>query len=118
MTTAWPRSGSSISVEEFDRLPADIPHRLEIEDGRLLVTDLPGGPHIIAAQRLARCLDDQLPDELEAMVAFLVELAEPSPRRVPDLVVCVVEACDQVRVRPDQILLDLGAATGPRRKRS
>ncbi|GAA0645554.1 Uma2 family endonuclease [Kutzneria viridogrisea] len=104
MTTALAH-GSPISVEEFDVLPADNAYRLEIEDGRLLVMNRPAGPHIKAAQRLVSYLNDELPDELEAMVEFQAELTGPSPRRIPDLVVCAAEVCEQVRVRADQILL-------------
>ena len=39
------------------------------------------------------------------MFAFQAELADPSPRRIPDVVVCAEEATDQVRVRADQIVL-------------
>jgi Uma2 family endonuclease len=99
------RDGSPISVEEFDALPTDDPHRVEIEDGRLLVMDHPAGPHVVATQRLAGCLNDALPDELEAMPRFEAELSGPSPRRVPDVVVCPADACDQARVRADQIVL-------------
>ena len=65
----------------------------------------PAGPHIKAARRLANCLDDQLPDDLESMVEFEAELTGPSPRRIPDLVVCFSEVGDQVRVRAAEILL-------------
>lgn len=105
VSTALAREGHPISIVEFDELPPDGSHRLEIEDGRLLVINRPAGPHIAAAQRLVSYLNDQLPDELEAMMEFQAELAGPSPRCVPDVVVCVTEARDQVRVRADQILL-------------
>jgi Uma2 family endonuclease len=105
VTTAPPRHGSPLTRDEFDALPTDLPCRLEIEDGRLLVMDPAAGPHIRAAQRLAGQLNDVLPKELEAMLRFLAELSGPSPRRVPDVVVCVEDASDQLRVRADQILL-------------
>jgi len=105
VSTGLAREGLPISIEEFDGLAADGPHRLEIEDGRLLVMNRPAGPHIKAAQRLVSYLNDQLPDELEAMVEFQAELAGPSPRRIPDLVVCTADAADQLRVRADQIVL-------------
>ncbi|MFI9379763.1 Uma2 family endonuclease [Kutzneria sp. NPDC052558] len=105
MTTAPPRSGDPISTAAFDELRMPDPCRLEIEDGRLLVTDWPAGPHLIARQRLAICLVDQLPVEFEALPAFEADLAEPSSRRVPDVVVCTEEASEQARVRADQILL-------------
>jgi Uma2 family endonuclease len=50
-------------------------------------------------------LNDQMPDEFEAMMEFQAELAGPSPRRIPDPVVCLTEARDRLRVRADQILL-------------
>ncbi|QUQ64921.1 Uma2 family endonuclease [Kutzneria sp. CA-103260] len=105
MSSGLAREGLPISIEEFDGLPTDSSHRLEIEDGRLLVMIRLAGPHIKAARRLANCLDEQLPDELEAMVEFEAELTGPSPRRIPDLVVCSSEVGDQVRVRGDEILL-------------
>ncbi|MFC0437959.1 Uma2 family endonuclease [Kutzneria buriramensis] len=105
VSTALAREGHPISVVEFDELPADSSHRLEIEDGRLLVMNRPAGPHIKAAQRLVSHLNDQLPDELEAMLEFQAELVGASPRRIPDVVVCGADACDQVRVRAEQILL-------------
>jgi Uma2 family endonuclease len=105
VTTAPPCDGQPISVEEFDALPPFELDRLEIEDGRLLVMNQPTGRHLVATQRVAYQLNDQLPVHLEAMPAFEAELAEPSPRRVPDVVVCTEEATDQQRVRADQILL-------------
>jgi Uma2 family endonuclease len=105
LSTALEREGLPISIEEFDELPMDNSHCLEIEDGRLLVMNRPAGPHIKAAQRLVSYLNDQLPDELEAMIEFQAELTGPSPRRIPDVVVCPTEASDQLRVRADQILL-------------
>jgi Uma2 family endonuclease len=105
VTTAPPRSGDPISVAEFDELRMTDPCRLEIEDGRLLVTDWPAGPHLRTRQRLASRLNDQLPVDLEAMPAFEADLAGASPRRVPDLVVCTEEASGDVRVSADQILL-------------
>jgi Uma2 family endonuclease len=105
VSTGLAREGLPISIEEFDGLAVDGPHRLEIEDGRLLVMNRPAGPHIAAAQRLVSYLNDQMPDEFEAMMEFQAELAGPSPRRIPDLVVCLTEARDQLRVRADQILL-------------
>jgi Uma2 family endonuclease len=105
VTTALASYGDWISVEDFDRLPVDNAQRWEIEDGRLLVMNRPAGPHIKAAQRLVSYLNDELPDELEAMIEFQAELTGPSPRRIPDLVVCAADAGEQVRVRADQILL-------------
>ncbi|MEV6608120.1 Uma2 family endonuclease [Kutzneria sp. NPDC051319] len=105
MSTALDRQGLPISIQEFDELPADSSHRFEIEDGRLLVMIRPAGPHIKAARRLANCLDEQLPDDLESMVEFEAELSGPSPRRIPDVVVCFSEVGDQVRIRGEEILL-------------
>jgi Uma2 family endonuclease len=105
LSTALGREGHPISIEEFDGLAPDSSHRLEIEDGRLLVMNRRAGRHLKAAQRLVSYLNDQLPDELEAIVEFEAELTGPSPRRIPDVVVCTEESGDQVRVRADQILL-------------
>lgn len=103
--TAPPRDGDPIRVEDFDALPPGGVDRLEIEDGRLLVMNRRAGRHLIATQRLAHHLNEQLPAVLEAMPGFETELAGASPRCVPALVVCVDEATDQLRVRADQILL-------------
>ncbi|MBP2472265.1 Uma2 family endonuclease [Crossiella equi] len=105
MTAPGLCTGDPISVTGFDGLPVDNAWRLEIEDGRLLVRGRPSGAHILAAQRLARQLDDALPLDLESLVEIQAELRGPSPRRIPDLVVCVAEVGEQVRVRADQILL-------------
>lgn len=106
MSTGLAREGLPISVEEFDELPVDSSHRLEIEDGRLLVMNRPAGRHSKAAQRLAGQLNNQLPKDLEAIVEFEAELAAgPSPRRVPDVVVCIEECSDNVRIRADEIRL-------------
>jgi Uma2 family endonuclease len=105
VTTAPPLSGDLISIAEFDELRMPEPCRLEIEDGRLLVADWPAGRHLVARQRLATCLNDQLPAELEAMAAFETDLAGSSPRRVPDVLVCTAEVSDRARARADEILL-------------
>ena len=106
MSAGLAREGLPISVEEFDELPVDSSHRLEIEDGRLLVMNRPAGRHSKAAQRLAGQLNNQLPKDLEAIVEFEAELAAgPSPRRVPDVVVCIEECSDNVRIRADEIRL-------------
>lgn len=39
------------------------------------------------------------------MVEFEAELSGPSPRRIPDVVVCFSEVGDQVRIRGEEILL-------------
>lgn len=78
---------------------------MEIEDGRLLVMNQAVGRHLIATQRLAHRLNDELPVHLEAMPRFETALTGPSARRVPDVVVCTEEATAQRRVRADQILL-------------
>jgi Uma2 family endonuclease len=106
LSTALEREGLLISIEEFDELPADSSHRLEIEDGRLLVMNRPAGRHSKAAQRLTLQLNQQLPKDLEAVIEFEAELTDgPSPRRVPDVVVCIEECSDNARIRADEIRL-------------
>ncbi|SHF13555.1 Uma2 family endonuclease [Streptoalloteichus hindustanus] len=105
MTTPQVRAGDSITVDEFDALPRDDEHRHEIEDGRILVLAGLSGPHLRTTKRLVAQLDEQLPDEFEAIAGFEVELSGPSPRRVPDVVVADTAVWDQARIRAEQIVL-------------
>jgi Uma2 family endonuclease len=97
-------------MDEFDALPIDTADRLEIENGLLLVEPPPAPRHSRAVGRLAIQLDTQLPLGLESFLTIEAELAGPSPRRVPDIVVALGEIDEQSRVRSEQIALAIEVA--------
>ncbi|WP_188316335.1 Uma2 family endonuclease [Solihabitans fulvus] len=98
-------SGDPITVEQFDALPEDNSHRYEIEDGLLLVMNRPSGPHLLATQRLTGLLNDQLPEDWEAVQEFEGEFSGVSPRRIPDVVVLPADKTDAGRFHAEDARL-------------
>jgi Uma2 family endonuclease len=84
---AWP--GHLLSLTDWDALPEDSTHRLELFEGNLLVAAKPTPEHQRVMLRLGAELDRQLPDELAAVpdVEVLVEAGFPPTVRAPDVVV-------------------------------
>jgi Uma2 family endonuclease len=62
------------SEEEYLALPEIPGYRVELLDGDLLMSPIGASPHQRITLRLWRMLDDQLPDELEALEAANVRL--------------------------------------------
>lgn len=78
-----------LSIEDWDALPEDNSAHFELQEGLLLVNARPLRRHARAAFRIAKQLDDQLPDGLEALQEFEVTVQEEFPPtvRVPDVIV-------------------------------
>lgn len=74
------------SEEEYLALPEIEGYRVELLDGDLLMSPAAGSPHQRIGSRLWRVLEEQLPDDLEALEAANVRLGD---RRlvIPDGVV-------------------------------
>ena len=83
------RHRTLITLDEWIALPEDAEHRYELQEGVLVVSPRPVRGHQLAAVRLSRQLDAQLPADFETVIDFEVVLqAEPPTTvRVPDLVV-------------------------------
>jgi Uma2 family endonuclease len=83
----WP--DHLLTLSEWEALPEDSMHRIELVEGVLLVAPRPVSMHQRALIRIASQLDDQLPDDLTALgeVEVLVDAAFPPTIRVPDVVV-------------------------------
>jgi Uma2 family endonuclease len=81
--------GSLMSLDEWVALPEDNTYRYELQEGVLLVSPRAVRRHQLAAQRLSRQLDEQLPVDWESVLDLeVVVCAEHPPTvRVPDVVV-------------------------------
>lgn len=78
-----------LSMEDWDALPEDNGAHIELQEGVLIVAPRPLRPHARAVFRIAKQLDEQLPDDLEAIIAFelCVDDAYPPTVRIPDVVI-------------------------------
>jgi Uma2 family endonuclease len=78
-----------MALDEWLALPEDNTYWYELQEGALLVSPLPGRRHQLAAYRLARQLDEQLPSGWESLlsVEVVVRAEHPPIVRVPDVVV-------------------------------
>ena len=78
-----------LTLEDWDALPEDNSAHFELQEGVLIVTPRPLRPHARAVFRLAKQLDDQVPDDLEAIIEFeiCVDAAYPPTVRIPDVVI-------------------------------
>jgi Uma2 family endonuclease len=78
-----------LKLDEFVALPEDNTLRYELQEGVLVTSPLAPRKHQLAAQRLARQVDDELPAEWEIVrdMEAVVRSDDPAIVRVPDLVV-------------------------------
>ncbi len=91
-----------MTVAEYAELPADDEIRYELQEGMLVMSPSPVPDHQLCLRRLARQLEDQLPDHLELIPDVdvdlqLVEPTQPGFVRRPDLVVVTQTALQRVR---------------------
>ncbi|MGH3772878.1 MAG: hypothetical protein ACRDRW_16055 [Pseudonocardiaceae bacterium] len=83
MAMSLRRPGSLLTLEEWVALPGDNTHRYELQEGVLLVSPRPGRRHQLAAQRLSRQLDEQLPADWESVLDLEVVVRAEHPYRHP-----------------------------------
>ena len=78
-----------LTLEDWDALPEDNSAHFELQEGVLIATPRPLRPHARAVFRIAKQLDDQVPDDLEAIIEFeiCVDAAYPPTVRIPDVVI-------------------------------
>lgn len=88
---AMPRHdpGSLMTLDEWIALPEDTSYHYELQEGVLLVSPRAMRRHQLAAYRLARQLDDQLPPGWDIVldIEVVVRAENPAIVRVSDLVV-------------------------------
>jgi Uma2 family endonuclease len=86
-----------LSLDDWDALPEDNTAHLELQEGVLIVTPRPLRQHARAVFRIAKQLDDQLPDDLEAIIEFevCVDAAYPPTVRIPDVVITGKEGSEK-----------------------
>jgi Uma2 family endonuclease len=106
-----------LSLEDWDALPADNGAHIELQEGVLIVTPRPLRPHARAAFRIAKQLDSQLPDDLEAIIEFevCVDAASPPTVRIPDVVVTRKEGPESRLEGPDVLVAIEVVSPGSRR---
>jgi Uma2 family endonuclease len=90
-----------LTVGEYADL-GESEYRYELQEGRLVMSPSPTPDHMLVLKRLARQLDDQLPDDFELVpdVDLDLQLADddrPGWSRRPDLLVVHREAIERVR---------------------
>ncbi|GAA3460671.1 Uma2 family endonuclease [Saccharothrix longispora] len=86
MTSA--RRLDGYTLEDWERLEPAEGHRVELVDGRFVVSAAPAVAHQRVADRLCRLLDDAVADGgMEAVTAVGVRVA-PGLGYIPDVVVC------------------------------
>jgi Uma2 family endonuclease len=86
-----------LSLEDWDALPEDNTAHFELQEGVLIVTPRPLRQHARAVFRIAKQLDGQLPDDLEAIIEFevCVDAAYPPTVRIPDVVITGKEGSER-----------------------
>jgi Uma2 family endonuclease len=106
-TAAWP--DHLLTLAEWEALPKDRAHRLELVEGVLLVTPRPVPLHQHAMVRLTYELTGQLPRDLVAVadVEVVIEAGFPPTVRAPDIVVVPTALLDSgvTRFRAADVLL-------------
>jgi Uma2 family endonuclease len=95
-----------LSLEDWDALPEDDSAHVELQEGVLIVTPRPLRAHARAAFRIAKQLDDQLPDDFEAIIEFevCVDAAYPPTVRVPDVVITKKDGSERRLNGPDVLV--------------
>ncbi|MFI9816414.1 Uma2 family endonuclease [Saccharothrix variisporea] len=83
----WP--DHLLTLEEWDALPEDELHHVELVEGVLLVAPRPAPEHQYAIKRLCMVLDAQLPEGVTSLpeVDVLINAVQPVTVRAPDVVV-------------------------------
>lgn len=90
MTTTWAATwpDHQLTLEEWEALPADEAFRLELVEGMLSIMPKPVALHQRATTRVGYRVDDQLPDDLTALVDVEIVVTDvPVTLRVPDVLV-------------------------------
>ncbi|MDQ3765137.1 MAG: Uma2 family endonuclease [Actinomycetota bacterium] len=97
---------SLMTLDEWIALPEDNTYRYELQEGILLVAPRPARRHQLAAYRLARQLDEQLPAGWDVLldVEVVVRAEHPPIVRVPDVVVTRVGGPEE-RLAASDVLL-------------
>jgi Uma2 family endonuclease len=106
MTLSWPNH--PITLEEWEALPEDSAHRLEVAEGMLVTSPRPLLKHQKAGMRLGTRFDEQLPRELTGLTDVDVVIAyRPLTIRVPDVIVTRTELMedDAPRCLASEVLL-------------
>jgi Uma2 family endonuclease len=92
MALPMSKPGQLMTLEDFFALTGDEFRHSELQEGVLVMSPSPRSDHQRALKRLARQLDDQLPEDWEATLDFdvVIEAAEPATVRQPDVIVTKV----------------------------
>ncbi|GAB2986640.1 Uma2 family endonuclease [Saccharothrix stipae] len=98
-----------LTLEEWDALPEDELHHVELVEGALHVSPKPALKHQLAAKRLGTWLDEQLPHDVVAVpeIDVLINPVPPITVRAPDMVIVPTGRAMEYpkRVDPDDVLL-------------
>lgn len=107
--TVLPWPDHLLSLEEWDALPEDKSHHLELVEGVLAVSPRPIRPHQIAAGNLMVAINLQLPSTLAATQdsEVVIEADFPATVRAPDVLVMSKSVCqlEEYRVDASEVLL-------------
>ncbi|NUT52656.1 MAG: Uma2 family endonuclease [Saccharothrix sp.] len=107
--SAMPWPNHLLTLEEWDALPEDELHHVELVEGVLVVAPKPAPKHQLATMRLGTWLNEQLPSDAVAVpdVDVLIDPTPPITMRAPDMVVVPTARFDEhpKRFDPDDVLL-------------
>ncbi len=106
-----------LSLQDWDALPQENSAHFELQEGVLIVTPTPLRPHARAVFRIAKQLDDQLPDDLEAIIEFevCVDASYPATVRIPDVVITHTEGSERRLAGSDVLVAIEVVSPGSRR---
>ncbi|MGQ0840692.1 Uma2 family endonuclease [Actinokineospora sp.] len=99
MATPWP--DHLLTLDEWTARPVDTSRHFELVEGVLVAAPKPAPTHQRAAQRLAYWLDEQLPDDLTAVIDIEVVVSAQFPPivRAPDVTIACSAAVASGRAR-------------------
>ncbi len=97
---------SQINAEEYDALPEDVARRIEVVDGRIIMSPSPSRTHQRLTRHLANALERLCPDMLQVDTDVDLRLADVVLQiRRPDIVVYRADLSDEAILRPEHVML-------------
>lgn len=95
-----------ISAEEYDALPEEVARRIEVVDGRIIVSPSPTRIHQRLNRRLADALESLCPVDLQLDYDIAIRLADVRLHvRCPDIVIYRADLDEGATLRPEHVTL-------------
>jgi Uma2 family endonuclease len=98
-------SKESVSAEKYDRMPEEICRRIEVVDGRVIMSPAASPRHNRIARMLANAIEEAAPAPWQVATGVDLRISDrPLHNRRPDVLVFDGDP-DALPVRPEQVLL-------------